>query len=376
MLLTPVIVFQSLTYIYTQFPTADCSGTCIQKDKVSFMNTSQMGFWSTTPKKCRHEQATEASSSHHDVVEVDSPPFPPLLLNSSDGANSHVGLTTESEENPDNLSEMIHGFDDELLFRTDIYDPRSLSSARSPVFSFRSGSLVIMPLDGPRSNPESTSELLQESMTIPPHDIESPRFRDEIVRSEGSGLSSAYRPGHVPQVRSDARQVGAVQIAQQHYLFACNQPQSATSSPSSRVFEVHNNATMNTTVDLTAQERDSRKRSLRAELPDEILRFPRNSYDKPRRLLISPTLGVLCVTMRGSVLGVQDSQSRYITGLHAGCILSLTTSKASTCSEHSGRSLEAVDRRCEPTPIAECRSLSSRSCARYTANLIDEVSGR
>ncbi|KAI0921579.1 hypothetical protein AcW2_006504 [Taiwanofungus camphoratus] len=288
----------------------DCSGTCIQKDKVSFMNTSQMGFWSTTPKKCRHEQATEASSSHHDVVEVDSPPFPPLLLNSSDGANSHVGLTTESEGNPDNLSEMIHGFDDELLFRTDIYDPRSLSSARSPVFSFRSGSLVIMPLDGPRSNPESTSELLQESMTIPPHDIESPRFRDEIVRSEGSGLSSAYRPGHVPQVRSDARQVGAVQIAQQHYLFACNQPQSATSSPSSGVFEVHNNATMNTTVDLTAQERDSRKRSLRAELPDEILRFPRNSYDKPRRLLISPTLGVLCVTMRGSVLGVQDSQSR------------------------------------------------------------------
>lgn len=49
-----------------------------------------------------------------------------------------------------------------------------------------------------------------------------------------------------------------------------------------------------------------------AEPVAELVRLARDSYDKPRRMLVSPSLGVFSVTMRGAVTLVDRDPPRLV----------------------------------------------------------------
>lgn len=78
----------------------------------------------------------------------------------------------------------------------------------------------------------------------------------------------------------------------------------------------------------------------------ELVRLARDSYDKPRRVLVSPSLGVLSITMHGMVTLVDRELPRSVRQLCRSCACLIFCRRVRAIRAAVEGSREAVDDSC------------------------------
>jgi len=176
--------------------------------------------------------------------------------------------------------------------------------------SFRSGTLVVLPpKDFVLSSPAATGSTLPNS----PKRI-SPSSLADTVRSVPYD-SMDFLPVHGPVLDRAASSLSGEDVIEadvEPIAYQRHPVHDTTVDARDPVLLSTTNAggLREAPEEHSVHTRSSMCQSIRVDAQNELIHFPRESYDKPRRLLVSPILGVLSITMRGFIDHTERSPPR------------------------------------------------------------------